>query len=86
MRGATLNHMLREAAARFPNHEAIVAEGLRLRYAEFHAEVLDLAERLRRLGANGERVAIVMANGPAIVVAIFAVLEAGAHVVPLNPD
>ncbi len=82
----TVLEMLQDSASRFPENEAIVFENTRVTYRQLTAEVAGLASRLSKLGAKGQRVAIVMPNGLGIVVAIYAVYAAGAQAVPLNPD
>ncbi len=82
----TVVHMLQESIERFSNNEAIVYETSRLTYCDLAYEIELLSNRLAELGAKGERIAIVMPNGPGIVVALFAIYVAGAQAVPLNPD
>lgn len=83
----TVVHMLQDSIARYPDNEAIVFENLRLTYSDLAREIQQLSHRLVSLGAvKGERVGIVMSNGAAIVVALFASYVAGAQAVPLNPD
>ena len=82
----TVLEMLQDSAIRFPENEAVVFENIRLTYRQLVAEIADLASRLSKLGAKGQRVAIVLPNGLDIVVAIYAVYAAGAQAVPLNPD
>ena len=81
----TVVHMLRETAARWPAREALVCGGERLTYAEYLAAVASFANELVALGARGDRVALVLGNGPDICIGTFAVHAAGAQVVPLNP-
>ncbi len=81
----TLVHMLAEAAARWPEREALAAGSERLSYREYLSCVAGFARELQALGARGERVAIVLPNGLEICIAIFAAHAAGAQVVPLNP-
>jgi long-chain acyl-CoA synthetase len=82
----TVVHMLQDSIARFPDNEAIVFEKSRLTYSDLAYEIKVLSNTLADLGARGERVAIVMSNGPGIVIALFAAYVAGAQAVPLNPD
>lgn len=83
---STVVHMLQDSVARFPDHEAVVFESVRLTYRDLAREIAILANKLRDLGAEGERIAIVMSNGPGIVIALFAAYAAGAQAVPLNPE
>jgi long-chain acyl-CoA synthetase len=82
----TAVHMLQDSIKRFPDNEAVVFENVRLSYSDLAYEITALADRLGKLGVRGERVAIVMSNGPGVVIALYAVYLAGAQAVPLNPD
>lgn len=83
----TLPRALEAAAARAPQHPAIVYGGGSTDYATLLARVQALAGALQqRLGvAPGDRVLLMGQNGPAWVVACQAVLRAGAVVVPVSP-
>ena len=81
----TVVHMLRSTAERWPGREAVVCGDVRLSYAQYLQAIAAFAAELRDLGARGERVALVMANGADICIATFATHAAGAQVVPLNP-
>ncbi len=83
---ATVSLLLRKAAARFPDNEAIVTSEGRLNYAQFTRSVSSLATRLSVFGVRNGRVAVIMGNGAAIAIALYAIWEAGAQAVPLNPD
>src|SRR5581483_8184983 len=55
-------------------------------YGELRTQVHDLAARLAALGiGRGDRVAIVLPNGPEIVATFLAVVHGGAVAAPLNP-
>ena len=82
---ASVVHMLAETAACWPEREALVCGRERLSYAQYRACVAALADELIGLGADGERVALVLGNGIDICIAMFAAHAAGAQVVPLNP-
>ncbi|HSL82596.1 MAG TPA: amino acid adenylation domain-containing protein, partial [Thermoanaerobaculia bacterium] len=78
-------------AARTPDAEAVVwADGgaeERLTYRELAARAHRLARHLAELGAGPETpVAVFLPRRPGLVVALLAVLEAGSHYVPLDPD
>lgn len=80
-----LHDLFRHQASRRPDHTAVVGHGLRLGYAALHAEARRLAAALIEQGVRpGERVAVWMANSAEAAVAIWAVLEAGAVLVPLH--
>ena len=83
----TLVHTLFEAqAARSPDAVALVTGHRSWRYAELDAEANRLAHRLRACGlAPDARVALFIARGPEMIVAMLAVLKSGAAYVPLEP-
>jgi acyl-CoA synthetase (AMP-forming)/AMP-acid ligase II len=59
-------HLLADAARAAPGAEALVCGATRLTYAAYWAEVQVLAQRLRAEHgvAPGDRVAVVLPNGP----------------------
>ncbi|WP_233225362.1 non-ribosomal peptide synthase/polyketide synthase [Nocardia sp. MDA0666] len=83
---ATLVSMFERQVARTP--EAVALRGPRtLGYAGFAAEVNRLARHLIARGAGPETtVALHIRRSPELVVAMYAVLAAGAAYVPLDPD
>ncbi|MEW9551898.1 amino acid adenylation domain-containing protein [Nonomuraea sp. NPDC050783] len=84
---ATLPELLAEQAARTPDATALGFEGGRLSYAELAGRVNRLARRLRALGAGpGQVVGVCLERGPDLVVAVHAVVAAGAAYLPLEPD
>ncbi|GAA2667191.1 hypothetical protein GCM10010412_044570 [Nonomuraea recticatena] len=75
-------------AARAPEAPAVVGEEGTLGYGELLARADLLADRLRTVLAGGERdqiVALVLPAGAEAVVAVLAVLRAGAAYLPLDP-
>ena len=78
-------HMLRDAAKQAPEREALVLGERRLTYAHYDRVVTAFAQQLAAAGVRGERVGVLAGNGISICVATFAVLAAGAQMVPLNP-
>jgi long-chain acyl-CoA synthetase len=82
---STLNRLL-DRAAQEGGEKASLVHGERvLTFSEVRAEVLSVAEGLRRSGvAKGDRVAIVHRNAPEFVVAYFALNRLGAVAVPIN--
>ncbi len=77
--------MLADAAARAPDHVALLCEDAELTYADYLRCVATLAHELVAAGARGQRVAILMGNSNEAAIAIFAAQAAGAQAVPLNP-
>ncbi len=80
-------HELVEAqVARSPHAVAVDHEGTRLSYLELNAQANRLARHLRARGAGPDvRVAVCMERSAELVVALLAVLKAGAAYVPLDP-
>jgi acyl-CoA synthetase (AMP-forming)/AMP-acid ligase II len=83
---------VRQLVTRSDNHPALVvpgsagAPGARLSYAELQRALDRATGRLAALGVgDGDRLAMVAANGPALVVAFLAVAARGAAAAPLNP-
>lgn len=83
----TLSHYLEVAAQRYPDKPAIVYCGAVLDYAALKARVDAMAGYLHQhLGVQrGDRVLLMSQNCPQFVIAYYAVLRAGAAVVPVNP-
>lgn len=70
-----------------PGHPAVVGDYGRLTYAELDERSSALAGRLKHVGVEpGEGVALVMGRSPGMVVAMLAVMRAGAFYVPVDPD
>jgi len=82
----TIHRILKGQADRFPNKEAIRAPGrTALDYQSLTLQVDSIVERLNTLGiGRGERVAIVLPNGPEMAVAFLAVASCATSA-PLNP-
>ncbi len=82
----TLGALLRRAARRHGDAEALVDERRRLTYSQYDAEVDRLASGLLRAGVRrGEHVALWMRNRVEWVLIEMAVFRLGAVLVPLNP-
>jgi acyl-CoA synthetase (AMP-forming)/AMP-acid ligase II len=76
---------LDNAAERDPAKPAFVWGDEVLSYGEANAQSESLAGALRRVGlANGDRVGVLMANCPQLLVSMFATWKACGSVVPLN--
>jgi len=79
---------LRQLITRSDDHPALVVPESRvsLSYAALQSALDHAAGRLAALGVReGDRVALVAANGPALAVAFLAVIATGAAAAPLNP-
>ncbi len=75
------------SAKRFPDKPAIIFYDRRLTYSELHRQVDALAGYLQHeCGiAKGDRILLDMQNCPQFVIAYYAILRAGAVVVPVSP-
>nr|WP_245673041.1 non-ribosomal peptide synthetase [Nocardia lijiangensis] len=84
---ATLVSLFERQRAATSYATALVFEDERLTYAEFGARVHRLARLLLAQGVGpGSLVALAIRRSTELVVAMYAVLEAGAGYVPLDPD
>ncbi|MGW4231078.1 AMP-binding protein [Streptomyces sp. NPDC004980] len=86
--GDTIGHNLDRALAAFPEREALVdvESGRRWTYAEFGADVAELARGLMASGvAKGDRVGIWAVNCPEWVLVQYATARIGAVMVNINP-
>ena len=83
----SLPDALRETALRFPDHEAVRWQGDSLTWAELWRQACHLASILRCKGVQrGDRVAIYMSKSVQSVLAIYAIMKAGAAYIPLDPS
>jgi len=72
-------------ARRKPTAEALVCGAQRLSWAQLDDQVMRVAAGLRAQGVGqGDRVALLLGNGPEFVVASYAILAIGAVVLPLS--
>jgi long-chain acyl-CoA synthetase len=77
--------LLRQAAARNPDGEALVCGAERVTYRELEAAVERCAAGLAAAGVGkGDRVAMLLGNGVPFPVVLFAALRLGAMAVPLS--
>ncbi|MCO5994849.1 non-ribosomal peptide synthetase [Actinoallomurus rhizosphaericola] len=84
---ATIPELFAERVARDPDAVAVTHDGASLTYAELNVRANRLAHRLIERGAGPERlVALAFPRSADLVVAVLAVLKAGAAYVPIDPD
>jgi long-chain acyl-CoA synthetase len=77
--------LLRSYAVRVPGRDALICDGVHITYAEFERRTNRLAAVLRARGVvQGDRVALLIANGIAWPELCLAVMKAGALVVPVS--
>lgn len=81
----TLYYNLEVAATRYPHKTAIVYYGRTITYRELLGDVNRMAGYLSQMGVHqGDRALLYMQNCPQFIIAYYAILRAGAVVVPLN--
>jgi long-chain acyl-CoA synthetase len=79
-----LARLAEDSLARLGDHEALIYEGGTFRSAELHARAHQAAGGLADLGvAPGDRVVVLMANCPEVLISYNAVWRAGAVVTPV---
>ncbi len=82
----TVAQLFEEAAARYPNKTALIFGAERVTYRELNRRANRLAHHLRAQGAGPEiLVALCASRSVELIVALLAVLKAGAAYVPLDP-
>ena len=78
--------MLTQAAARYPEHVAVVFNDVNLTYRELEALVNAFARALLDLGiSRGQTVCLLMTNRAEYVISWFAIARIGAVASPMNP-
>ncbi len=81
----TIAQVFEARAAAQPHATALVHEGVTLSYGELNRRANRLAHHLIAAGAGSEdRVAVCLERGPDMIVAMLAILKAGAAYVPLD--
>jgi putative pyridoxal-dependent aspartate 1-decarboxylase len=84
---ASLQGLFEEQAAATPHAPAIADDGVALTYAELNARANQLAHHLLAQGLGADAlVGLCMQRSVTLVVAMLAILKAGAAYVPLDPD
>lgn len=82
----TLPQLLRNAAKEYPKHKAIHFMGKELTFKQTFEKASNLAAYLQEIGiTKGDRVAVMLPNIPQTVISFYAIMLAGAIVVPVNP-
>ncbi|WP_082234460.1 long-chain fatty acid--CoA ligase [Halobacillus massiliensis] len=78
---------LKVSAARYPDHEAIYYYGNTVTYKDLLQEVDYIAGYMQQCLEikEGEKVLLFMQNSPQFIIGYYAILRAGAVVVPINP-
>lgn len=77
--------LLELSTRRDPGKLALIFDDYKLRYAEVNGAANKIANGLVKLGVQpGDKVALMLANTPHFVLCYYAILKAGAVVVPLN--
>jgi long-chain acyl-CoA synthetase len=82
----TILHALEDVARRTPDRLALICEDRRLTFAQHKSAISGFAKRLLKLGVEGERVAILMANCLEMPVCILGAMAARGYVAPMNPN
>jgi len=81
-----LHHLLTDAAAIDPSHEAVRGGGRSMSYGELNRASNGVAQALVAAGVQrGDRVAIYLPKSVEMVAAVYGALKAGAAYVPLDP-
>jgi len=83
----TIHRLLRSRAQGIPDRTFLIFEGREYTYRELDERSDGVAARLVKTGVQpGDNVAVLMANGPELLLAWFGILKAGAAFVPINPQ
>ncbi len=81
-----LPDFLREAAEDFPQKDALLFLGKKVKYGELYEQACQFAHVMMRFGIKkGDRVAVMLPNCPQTVIAYYGALMVGAIVVQTNP-
>ena len=84
--GITLGARFCAISSQYPDHAALAWPGGRLTYAEVERRSAALSGSLQALGVQpGDRVGLHLSRSPELMLAILAVVRAGAVYVPLDP-
>ena len=81
-----LFQFLDDSAQEFPDRTALIFYGQEISYRNLKSLTDKFAKVLQDLGVKrGDRVALLLPNSPAFVIAYFATLKVGGVAIPLNP-
>jgi len=81
-----VHQFLERSANRYPNKIAVVRDDERITYGLLDRQVESVSGNLLNHGiAKGDRVALLLENSSAYIIAYYAILKAGAVAAPLNP-
>jgi acyl-CoA synthetase (AMP-forming)/AMP-acid ligase II len=81
-----VHQFLERSANRHPDKIAVVHDDERITYGQLGKQVESVSGHLVRHGiAKGDRVALLLENSSAYIIAYYAILKAGAVAAPLNP-
>ena len=81
----TLPEILNQNVLKHPRQKCLIFNQKKISYRDLNNQVDKLSRGLIKLGVNkGDRVAILLKNNPEYVINYFAILKAGAIVIPLN--
>ena len=84
-RPSDLNSMIQQTVAHNRDSEALVCDDLRLTYRQLDDQIASVAAGLADLGVTkGDRVAMLLANGPEFLIVLLSSLRIGAIAVPIN--
>jgi arthrofactin-type cyclic lipopeptide synthetase B len=85
-RGATIQRLVEVQAEQQPHAPAVVQGAQQLTYAQLNQRANRLAHHLLGLGVQpDDRIAVCLRRGPDMLVALLAILKAGAGYVPVDP-
>jgi long-chain acyl-CoA synthetase len=82
----TILHALESVAKRTPDRLALICEDRSLTFAQYEKAIAGMARRLQKIGAAGERVAVLMSNCLEMPISILGGMAAHAYVAPMNPN
>ncbi|WP_268987745.1 non-ribosomal peptide synthetase [Rhodococcoides fascians] len=82
----TLDSLVRARVAESPDSPAVIADGNTLTYRQFDEAVDALVLAMGSRSLRGERVAVMLPRSLDLVVALHAVIRAGAAYVPIDPE